>query len=40
MVGHTHEDVDTLFGHMWLRKHDALTLQVNYMLHCINSHFM
>ena len=28
MVGHTHEDIDALFGHisMWLRKHDALTL--------------
>lgn len=29
MVGHTHEDVDALFGHisMWLRKHDAVTLK-------------
>lgn len=28
MVGHTHEDVDALFGHIsvWLKKHDALTL--------------
>ena len=28
MVGHTHEDVDALFGHIstWLRKHDAFTV--------------
>lgn len=31
MVGHTHEDIDALFGHIsvWLRKHDALTLPGN-----------
>ena len=35
MVGHTHKDIDALFGHvsMWLRKHDALTLsQVTWTL--------
>ena len=28
MVGHTHEDVDGMFGHAstWLRKHDAITV--------------
>ncbi len=31
MVGHTHEDIDALFGRisMWLRKHDALTVPGN-----------
>ena len=28
MVGHTHEDIDALFGNLgkWLRKHNALTV--------------
>ena len=34
MVGHTHEDVDAMLGHVstWLRKHDAITVpDVNLM---------
>lgn len=28
MVGHTHEDVDAMFGHIstWLRRNDAMTV--------------
>jgi len=39
MVGHTHEDVDALFGHVstWLKRHDAVTVPGMPVYMCIST---
>jgi len=38
MVGHTHEDIDALFGNIgkWLKKHNAITVPGKLTLYYIS----
>ena len=42
MVGHTHEDVDALFGNIskWLKRNDALTVPGNFLSIFLSQYFV